>query len=244
MNMEPEAKVELTNQRVVAVDGGTATGKGRLIDELSQVMRLKGLPVLHLSTGSLYRAVAFVSMEKSGGGPKALDKLRATRPERMIELARKRQLELHGGLVWIDGAPASVDDQLKGPGVGNGASIVGKFLPVREFINEIVRRQVNEFEGYVLIDGRDIGGHVVPDAPLKLLMTVAPEVAAKRSSEHTMDEIIARNHADQTREHGPLPHPGNVGADVIVMPTDDHTPESARDHVYALMRRVFPELPN
>lgn len=45
--------VELKNLRVVAVDGGTATGKGRLIDELAQLLRLKGVPVIHISTGSI-----------------------------------------------------------------------------------------------------------------------------------------------------------------------------------------------
>lgn len=256
MNPELQSDVELVNHRVVAVDGGTATGKGRLVDELSQLMRLKGVPVIHLSTGSLYRAVALAAMDamrsKVGGrrgktpaevSQEALEAVRQLNPSRYVQLAQPRRIEMHGGAVWMDGVAVSVDEQLKAPSVGTGASVVSRYLPVRDFVNGIARRQINEFDGYVLVDGRDIGSHVVPDAPLKLLLVVSPEVAAERSSEHTLDEIVARDHADRNREHGPLPHPDNAAADMVVLATDDHTPESLRDHVYALMRKTFPELP-
>ena len=240
MNSEPEASVELTNRRVVAVDGGTATGKGRLIDELSQLMRLKGVPVVHLSTGSLYRGVTRAGLDEAHGN---VAKVRAMDAEQLMELARQRQVEMHGGVVWLDGAPADVDVQLKGPGVGNAISSVAAHPEVREFVNILARRQVNEFDGYVLMDGRDTTHVIVPDAGLKLLLTVAPQIAAERSKEHTVEEIIARDQSDRAHKHGALRHPDDPGAGVIVLPTDKHTPESVRDHVYRLMRKVFPELP-
>jgi cytidylate kinase len=116
-------------------------------------------------------------------------------------------------------------------------------LDLRVLVTSLVRQQVNEFDGYLLIDGRDIGHSVVPDAPLKLLLTVAPDIAAKRSQEHTKEEIIARDEADRAHKYGALPHPDNPGENVIVLATDEHTPESVRDHVYTLMTRTFPELP-
>jgi cytidylate kinase len=248
--------VNLTNSRVVAIDGGTATGKGRLIEELTQLLRLKGVPVIHLSTGSLYRAVAYAALEvcrvrvkgrrdknEAEVTAEALELLRAMPVEQMLVAAQKRQVEMHGGLVWIDGALADVDAQLKGPGSGTGASIVSRQVPVRQFVDAATRRQVNEFDGFVLVDGRDITHTVLPDAPLKLLMTVAPEVAVARSREHTMEEIVARDHADRNREHGALRHAGDPGEGVIVLATDEHTPESVRDHVYGLMRKAWPELP-
>jgi CMP/dCMP kinase len=237
--------IELRNRRVVAIDGGTATGKGRLILELSQIMRLKGVPVVHLSTGSLYRAMAYCGMEKSRSKAVTakLEQLRKLTAESLLEEARKRQVEMHGGVVWIDGEAASIDDQLKAPGVGTGASIVGALAPVREFVNDVTRRQINEFDGYLLIDGRDITHTVVPDAPLKLLLTVSPEVAATRSSEHTLEEIMARDEADRGKAFGMLKRAEDPGANVAVISTDAHTPESIRDEVYELMRRAFPELP-
>ncbi len=249
--------VELQNLRVVAVDGGTATGKGRLIDELAQLLRLKGVPVIHISTGSIYRAMALVALEdasemvlgRSDMKPEeiikaALKLVHEMTAEKLLDLVRARQVEMHGGQVWIDGELASVEDQLKGPGVGTGASIVSIPVPVRDWVSDIVRRQINEFDGFALIDGRDIGHTVVPDAPLKLLLTVAPEVAALRSREHSMEEIIARDNRDRAKQYGALKHPDDPGAGVIVLPTDAHTPESVRDHVFALMRETFRDLPS
>jgi cytidylate kinase len=254
--MEETPQVQLSNRRVVAVDGGTATGKGRLIEELSQLLRLKGVPVMHLSTGSIFRAVACVALDDARGRIKgkslkspeevtaeALKLIRGYDAERLLSLSRARSLEMHGGMVWLDGAPMNVEEQLKGPGAGTGSSIVSIPIPVRHLMEAIVRRQINEFDGYVLIDGRDITNGVVPDAPLRILMTVAPHIAAQRSREHTLEEIIARDESDHAKRYGALRRPDDPGEGVIVLATDDHTPESVRDHVYALMRRTFPELP-
>jgi cytidylate kinase len=150
---------------------------------------------------------------------------------------------MHGGVVWLDGAPADVDLQLKGPGVGNAIPSVAAHPEVRSFVTMQARRQANEFDGFILMDGRDTTHVIVPDAGLKLLLTVAPEIAAERSKEHTVEEIIARDVADREHKHGALRHPDDPGVGVIVLPTDKHTPESVRDHVYGLMRKVFPELP-
>lgn len=250
--MPSEMDVVLHNLRVVAVDGGTATGKGRLIEELAQLLRQKGIPVIHASTGSVYRAVAYVAIEAVAPevpeklgltdaeiNHKALDLVREMSAEQLLELARERRIEMHNGQVWIDGEPALGDEQLKAPAVGTGASIIGGVVEVRHLVNDIARRQINEFDGFVLVDGRDIGHQVVPDAPLKLLLTVAPEVAAARSREHTLEEIIARDTRDRGRAYGQLKHPDDPGEGVVVLATDAHTPESLRDHVYDLMRSVF-----
>jgi cytidylate kinase len=244
--------VALKNERVVAVDGGTATGKGRLIEELAAKLRANGVPVIHASTGSVYRAVAYVAIEsvlpkvsgKSGLSEaevnhKALDLVSELSGERLLSLAAQRRIEMHGGQVWIDGAVADPDEQLKAPAVGTGASLVGGIHEVRKLVGDITRRQINEFDGFALIDGRDIGHQVVPDAPLKLLLVVAPEVAAARSREHTLEEIIARDSRDRARAYGQLKHSDDPGEGVIVVSTDSHTPQSLSDYVYDLMKGVF-----
>jgi len=238
--------IELTNNRVVAIDGGAATGKGRLIDELSRLLRLKGVPVVHLSSGHLYRAVTWLALGRAGKPDprEAADWVKEhMEAAELVGLAQEHGVEMHGGLVWIDGAAADVDGQLKAPGVGLAISHVSGFLAVRELANELIRRQVNEFDGYVLIDGRDITHTVVPDALLKLLLVVHPRVAAERSPEHTEEELVARDAADRAHAHGALRHPDDPGEGVRVLATDNHTPESVRDEVYAMMREVWPELP-
>ena len=250
------SEVELTNRRVVAIDGGTATGKGRLVDELSRLLRSKGVPAIHLSTGSVYRGVTYVALHKArvrltgkrGTDEGEIVKRMVAAVKQMTEaelagLAHNHQVELHGGLTWIDGGPADIDIQLKAPGVGLAIPYVAGFPEVREFVNQVTRRQINEFDGFVLLDGRDTTHVVVPDAPLKLMLLVAPEIAAKRSVEHTVDEIIARDEADRRHKHGALRHPDDPGENVLVVPTDSHTPESVRDLVYGLMQKTFGNLP-
>jgi cytidylate kinase len=248
-------RIELTNTRVVAVDGSTATGKGRLMEELSQLLRTRGIPVIHISTGSLYRAVAEVALEEarlrvkgrhrkseSEVTAEALQLIRDMSAERLLELAGGAHIEMHGGVVWIAGA-AATEEQLKGLGVGTGSSIVSIPYPVRDFVDDTARRQINEFDGFVLIDGRDMTNDVVPEAPLRILLTVSPHVAVRRSKEHTLEEIMARDTADRAKQRGRLRHPDDPGEGVLVLPTDEHTPESVRDHVYGLMREVWPQLP-
>jgi hypothetical protein len=68
-------------------------------------------------------------------------------------------------------------------------------------------------------------------------------VAAARSREHTLEESIARDTRDRGRIFGQLKHPDDPGEGVIVLSTDNHTPESLRDEVYGLMVGIFTELP-
>lgn len=242
MNMD----VALTNQRVVAIDGGAATGKGRLIEELSNLLRLKGVPALHISSGDLYRAVTWLALQQSGkkDPQEAVAWAKAHLDVGdLMKLAREHQVEMHGGVAWCDGAPMVTETQLKAPGVGNLIPYVAGFLEVRELVNALLRRQVNEFDGYILMDGRDITHTVLPDAPVKLLLTVHPRIAAQRSPEHTEEEVVARDTADRAHKHGALRHPDDPGEGVRVLATDDHTPESVRDEVYGIMRGVFAGLP-
>jgi cytidylate kinase len=239
------AEIKLTNPRVVAIDGGVATGKSRLVEELAGLMRRKGVPVLHVSSGHLYRAVTYAAIRhtRRKDVKEAVAQVHNMPLKRLLDLAKQHRIEMHNGQAWLDGAEA-LEEQVKGPGVGASVSYVSSFLPIRELVNAMLRRQVNEFDGFVIMDGRDIGGTVLPDAPLKLLLTVHPSVALQRSPEHsTIEEIMARNHADQTKPHGALKTAEKPGDGVVVIATDNHTPESVRDEVYGLMRTVWPELP-
>lgn len=244
--------VSLVNNRVVAIDGGTGTGKSRLGEELAQHLRRKGVPALFISTGYLYRAVTWVVLQEALGkvrGPKAqkvdaaVKLVRAMDEMVMVHAAQRHQIAMHIGQVYIDEAAAVVEDQLKAPGVGLAIPHVAGFLAIRELVNAATRRQVNEFDGWVIVEGRDIGHTVLPEAPLRLLLVVSPEVAAKRSFEHTVEQIKARDASDRAHLHGALKHPEDAAGYTHVFSTDDHSPESVRDFVYGLMQAKFTYLP-
>ena len=146
---------------IIAIDGPAASGKGTLARRLAVHYGLK-----HLDTGSLYRAVGLAIL-RSGADP-------ADKPA-AIEAARQLDFSRFG-----DGA-------LRTPGVGEAASVVAAMPEVREIMLKRQRAFAGKPPGAVL-DGRDIGTVVYPDADIKLFVTASAEVRARRR----FDEAVAR----------------------------------------------------
>ena len=174
---------------IIAVDGPAASGKGTLAKALAAQYGLR-----HLDTGALYRAVARDVMAASGD----LDD-----PAAIAETARH-----------LD--PETIDDPgLRKPGVGEAASIVAKHAPVREALLAFQRDFARRPPGAVL-DGRDIGTVVCPDADIKLFVTASTEARAERrhrelaAADASIDydsvlaEIRRRDARDSERAAAPL----------------------------------------
>ena len=184
---------------IIAVDGPTASGKGTIAKALAAHF---GLP--HLDTGLLYRAVAR-QVQKSGGDPDNLgDALAAT------------------------AFPASVmdDPELRSEEIGGWASRVSVHPAVRQMLFDKQRDFATQPGGAVL-DGRDIGTVIAPDADVKLFVTASVEARAERrwnemqerGDPRTLAEIETdlrrRDERDRTRAAAPL----REAADAIVLDT-------------------------
>ena len=138
---------------IIAIDGPAASGKGTLARRIAAHLNLA-----YLDTGSLYRAVAR-DVRRSGGD---LDDAKtAATAARMLDAATLG------------------DPGLRDPGVGDAASIVAKFPEVRAALLEFQRDFARQEPGAVL-DGRDIGTVVLPDADAKIFVTADVEVRARR----------------------------------------------------------------
>ena len=174
---------------IIAIDGPAASGKGTLGKRLAQHYGYR-----HLDTGVIYRAVAFAVLETGGdlqNEALAIAAARALDPETF-------------------GNPA-----LKSHEVGNAASIVSAFPAVREVLLNFQRQFASEPPGAVL-DGRDIGTVICPDADVKIFVVADPKVRAQRrtleaqSRGEQADEaailadIIKRDERDQNRATAPL----------------------------------------
>jgi cytidylate kinase len=138
---------------IIAIDGPAASGKGTLGKSLAAHYKLH-----HLDTGLLYRAVAKGVLDK-GGRPD--DKTAAVAAARSLDLARLDEVAL------------------KAPAVGDAASVVSAFPEVRAVLVGIQREFAVRPPGAVL-DGRDIGTVICPDADVKIFVTATPEVRARR----------------------------------------------------------------
>jgi CMP/dCMP kinase len=180
--------------RIVAIDGPAGAGKSTVARALAARLGLQ-----YLDTGAMYRAVTLAAMRR-GIDPADV--------ERVADLARRIDLDVSDAGVFVDGFDGTAD--IRSAAVTTAVSAVAANSAVRA---ELVRRQrewAHRHRGGVL-EGRDIGSVVFPDAELKLYLTADPRVRAERRVAEAggdVDEIAAaierRDHHDTSRDHGPL----------------------------------------
>ncbi|HZB72763.1 MAG TPA: (d)CMP kinase, partial [Acidimicrobiales bacterium] len=159
------------------------------------------LGVPYLDTGAMYRAVAFAALRR-GVDPEDV--------ETVARIAEHLQLEVADGDVTVDGVDASIE--IRGAEVTRAVSAVAANPEVRR---ELVRRQrewVAQHGGSAVVEGRDIGTVVFPDAPLKAYLTARLEVRAGRRHKEVADleyeavvaDMARRDTIDEGREVDPL----------------------------------------
>jgi cytidylate kinase len=174
---------------IIAIDGPAASGKGTLGKKLAEHYGLR-----HLDSGLLYRAVAKAVLDS---GSKPDDRKTAARLAKSLDLA------------------ALDEAALKTPKVGEAASIVSAFPEVRAALVTFQREFAAKPPGAVL-DGRDIGTVICPNADVKIYVTAAPEVRARRRTAEyqaqgrqidqatVLADILARDARDTQRAIAPL----------------------------------------
>ena len=200
---------------IIAVDGPAASGKGTIARALAAHFDLP-----HCDTGLLYRAVA-LNLLRWGGDPDS-------------EFAAARAADF--SQIDFD------DPELKSETVGGLASRISVYPLVREALIERQRSFANQPDGAVL-DGRDIGTVIAPDADVKLFVTATAEVRARRrweemqrldrhtSYEDVLIDIQARDHRDSNRAAAPLIR----ADDAILLDTSDMAIDAAVQRAVALV---------
>jgi cytidylate kinase len=204
---------------IIAVDGPAASGKGTIARALAAHF---GLP--HMDTGLLYRAAALNLLE-TGGDPES-------------EFAAARACDI----AQIDFA----DPQLKSEAVGAVASRISAYPLVRAALLERQRRFAAS-EGGAVLDGRDIGTVIAPEAEVKLFVTARPEIRAERRfaellrmglNVHLAD-VLADIRARDARDTGRGAAPLRQADDAILLDTSDmNADEAARTAIDAAKARL------
>lgn len=195
---------------VIAIDGPSASGKSSTARAVAEA-----LGFAHLDSGALYRGVTLVALReatvRAAADPLALE------AEVILRAAEDRGLMLHpdgdGFAAYLEGEP--VDAALRGADVTRHVSAVSAMPVVREWVNTHLRQLVRAGRD-VVVDGRDIGTVVFPDADLKIFLTAAPATRAGRRLSQRGQRAIAeeldretallarRDRADSTRAVAPL----------------------------------------
>jgi CMP/dCMP kinase len=209
---------------LVTIDGPAGSGK-------SSVARAVAgrLGVVNLNTGAAYRAAALLALRANadlGDG------------EKLAALARRVDLDPEGAS--IDGERVGEPD-LRSPEVSAAASKVSAHAPLREVLLPVQRAAAQQAraEGGAVVEGRDIGTVVLPDAELKVYLSAAPEERARRRASQTGREgeldrirtaIARRDRQDSEREISPL----RPAADAVVLDTTSLSLEEVISRVLEL----------
>jgi len=198
---------------VIAIDGPAASGKSTTARAVAEALGFQ-----HLDSGALYRGVTLVALrEAAARGAPAGDPLHVLDAETILRAAEDWGLRLlpdrHGFSAYLQGEP--VNAAIRAPDVTAHVSAVSAVAVIREWVNIHLRSMVRAGMD-VVVDGRDIGTVVFPDAVLKIFLTATPEARAGRrlvqrgdptdpgtvAEEATL--LAARDQADSTRALAPL----------------------------------------
>ncbi len=216
---------------VVAIDGPAGAGKSTVARGVAQRLGFR-----YINTGWMYRAVAREALRRgiSPEDAEALASVARTLGMDFVETAE-------GTRLFLDGE--DVTDALGAPEVSEAASRVSRHPPVREAL--VARQRRLGAGGNVVMEGRDIGTVVFPDAGLKVFITATLEERARRrfnelrkkGEEASFEEVQAaeeeRDRRDRERAHSPL----RVADDAVVLDTTGKEAAQVVDEVVALYRR-------
>ncbi len=213
----------------VAIDGPAGAGKSSIAKAAAQ-----RLGFVYVDTGALYRTVALYMLEHGVEihDPAAVE---AALPQVEIDMAHSPA----GQLMYLCGQ--DVTGKLRTEAVSLATSVCAAYPEVRAFLLEVQRSLARRAN--VLMDGRDIGTVVLPDAQLKIFLTASPEIRARRrvkqlleagqaaDYEEILQDIRARDYQDSHREIAPM----RQAEDAVLLDTSDDTFEESTERLIRLV---------
>jgi cytidylate kinase len=218
---------------VIAIDGPAASGKSSTAQWVAERLGIR-----HVDSGSLYRAATAARLRKRTG---AGDARKWTEAE-VLEAAKDHVRLVaadHSLVPHIDGAPA--DEEIRGVDVTKHVSTVARMQRVRDWVNQQVRDAAKTTS--VVVDGRDIGTAVFPDADLKIFLMADPwERARRRLVQHLQraptDDEIAEETDRLVQRDARDAQQSEKAADAVVVDTTYLTQEEQVDRIVALANAV------
>jgi cytidylate kinase len=215
---------------VIAIDGPTASGKSTVARAIARDLGLE-----YLDTGAMYRSVALVATQQ---------RLNLTDEPAIARLASTLRIESRpdgtGDRTLVDGR--DVTEAIRAPDVSTAASVVSALPGVRAAL--VARQRERAVLGGIVMEGRDIGTVVLPDADLKIFLDATLEARARRrhaelrtrgvdiSLEEVQQQEAERDRRDATRAHSPL----RPAADAVVIDTTMLAPDQVVEIILRLLR--------
>jgi CMP/dCMP kinase len=217
---------------VVAVDGPAGTGKSSVSRGLAHVLRAR-----YLDTGAMYR-IATLAVLRAGVDPTDQDAVQAAASAAKLSVGHDPGTDRS----YLDGE--DVSSEIRGDEVTKAVSAVSSVAAVRARLVDL-QRGLAAGPDSVVVEGRDIGTVVLPDADVKVFLTASAETRARRRNDQNVaaglpddyDSVLAdvrrRDHLDSTRAVSPL----RAATDAVVVDTSEMTESEVIDHLLNLVNQ-------
>lgn len=202
-----------TKKIIIAIDGHSSCGKSTMAKQLAQK-----LGYVYIDTGAMYRVVTLVALRNGWIDNKVPDKAKVIDGLKDIEITFQWDEKMGKNTTFLNGE--NVEDEIRRLEVSENVSPISTIAEVRA---EMVRQQrENGKDKGIVMDGRDIGTVVFPNAELKIFMTASPEIRAERrykelkekgldvNFEEVLANVEGRDKIDSTREVSPLKQAGDA----------------------------------
>ena len=213
----------MSNKIIIAIDGHSSCGKSTLAKEIA-----KKLDYIYVDTGAMYRAVTYFFMQNSliSNGKLDVSDLEAHLNQISVYFERQKDGNLHTFLNQKD-----VETEIRTMEVSNNVSEVSQYVEVREKMVAL-QREMGKGKA-IILDGRDIGTVVFPNAEVKIFLTARAEIRAQRrfdemrmkgddvKFEDVLKNITERDYKDEHRKESPL----RKAKDAIILDNSDFSRE-------------------
>ncbi|HET7791056.1 MAG TPA: (d)CMP kinase [Gemmatimonadales bacterium] len=228
--------------RVIAIDGPAASGKSSTAKLVA-----RRLGWAHLDSGALYRALTLAALDAGGGDRGTKEEWSA---QKIVALADRLPVRLvvGGDEFRVEVGGVDVEEAIRSERVTRAVSAVAALSGVRAWVNGQQRAAAAAHPGGVVVDGRDIGSVVFPDAPLKIFLTASAEERARRrilqrgeglEAARVAGEtraLAARDAADSSRAVAPL----KPASDAVLLDSTALSLEEQVNRIVALARARLP----
>lgn len=207
---------------IVTLDGPSGTGKSSVSKAVAVATDLP-----HLDTGAFYRA-ATLSVLEAGIDPESATGV--------LDVVKEIKLDQTNGVTLLDGRDVSAE--IRTDRVSQNVSAVSAHPAVREVLVALQQAWVHQNGGRAVVEGRDIGSVVFPDAELKIYLDARPDIRAMRRAlqdgadpDEVAEMMVRRDRLDSTRQASPLLVPDGA----IVVDTSDMSFEEVVDHISSMV---------
>lgn len=215
---------------IIAIDGPSGAGKGTVAREIARRLNYK-----HLDTGAMYRAVAWRALQ---------NQLAFDNEDAIAAVAQHSFIDVGPSSVTIDGH--DVTHAIRTPEIDRAAAATARLPKVRAALVE--RQRLEGRSGGIVMEGRDIGSVVFPNADVKIYLDASPEERARRraadpahgisraaAAVDVATEMAARDQSDRTRSSSPL----TIPKDAVQVDTTGLSIDETVDRVLAIVNRVM-----